>query len=140
LQPYVANLFLTGPQAEGQVILEAVAVEAATVEATTTEPVVEQVTTTAPEPRVEIQVDPQPSSSTEVVVREAMVEDAAPLHSAPMSEAGASSHRGLELLDDELIGPAVVCPRTWSHGVARSSGSRYILSTLSSLAVMSTEY
>jgi hypothetical protein len=39
--PRVADLILTGLQAEGEVIPEAVAIGAATIEAATTEPVVE---------------------------------------------------------------------------------------------------
>lgn len=89
-------------------IPEALAMEAATVEATSTEPIVEQATTTAPEPRVETQVVLQPSSSTDVVIHEAMAENVAPLRLAPMMKTGASSHRGLELLDDELVDPTVV--------------------------------
>jgi hypothetical protein len=54
-------------------ILEAVVVEAATIEAAATEPVVEEVTTSAPKPRVEVRVDPQPESRTKVVICEAMV-------------------------------------------------------------------
>jgi hypothetical protein len=64
-----------------------------TVEATITKPVVDQATATTPWQRVEMRVDSQPESWTEVVVREVMVEDAAPLCSAPMSETGCESWR-----------------------------------------------
>jgi hypothetical protein len=37
-----------------------------------------------------------------------MIEDVAPLRSVPMLETGSSSHRGLELLDNDLIDPAFV--------------------------------
>jgi hypothetical protein len=37
-----------------------------------------------------------------------MIEDVAPLRSAPMPETGLSSCGGLELLDDDLIDPAFV--------------------------------
>jgi hypothetical protein len=37
-----------------------------------------------------------------------VVEEVAPLRSAPMPESGTSIRRGLELLADELIDPAVV--------------------------------
>jgi hypothetical protein len=52
---------------------------------------------------VEIQVDPLPGSSTEVVVHEMMIEDATPLWLAPMPKIGTLSRGGLELLDDELV-------------------------------------
>jgi hypothetical protein len=84
-------LILTGPQAEEGVIPEAVAMETTTFEVTTTELAVKQMMTTAPEPGEETQVNPQPGSITEVVVREAVVGYAAPLRLAPMSESGTSS-------------------------------------------------
>lgn len=59
---------------------------------------------------MEIQVDPQPGSSTKVVIREMMIEDAAPLRSALMLETGTLSRGGLKLLDDEVIDPFVVSP------------------------------
>jgi hypothetical protein len=62
--------------------------ESAIVEAATTEPVVGQAATTSPEPRAEMRVDPQPESWTEVIIREAMVEDVVPLCSAPMPDTG----------------------------------------------------
>jgi hypothetical protein len=61
----------------------------ATIEVIVTELVVEQVTATAPEPRVEIRVDPQPESVS-------------------MSKTGTTSCGGLVLLDDELINLVVM--------------------------------
>jgi hypothetical protein len=52
--------------------------------------------------------EPHVEADTQVVVREAMIEDVAPLHSAPMLETGSSSRGGLKLLDDDLIDPAFV--------------------------------
>jgi hypothetical protein len=96
--------------------------ETATGEATPTEHVVEPTTSTAlrsmtltaPKPSTEARVDPQPEAGTEVVVREAMIEDAVPLRSTPMPETGTSSHGGLELLDDELIVSAFMSLSIWS--------------------------
>jgi hypothetical protein len=57
---------------------------------------------------VEERDDPHPEVSTQVIVREAMIEDAVPLRLAPMPEIGSSSCGGLELLDDDLIDPTFV--------------------------------
>jgi hypothetical protein len=65
-------------------------------------------TTVAPELSAEARVDPHPEASTNLVVREAVIEEAAPLRSAPMLETGSSSRGGLELLEDDLVDPAVV--------------------------------
>jgi hypothetical protein len=43
----------------------------------------------------------------DVVIREPIIEEATPIRSAPMPEATLSSRGGLELLDDNLIDPAV---------------------------------
>jgi hypothetical protein len=98
----------TGPQVEEGAIPEVVAMETTTVEAATAEPAVEQTTTSARKPKVQTQVESQPGLSSKAMVREAMVEDATPLRSAPMPETGTSSCGGLELLDEELIDPTVV--------------------------------
>jgi hypothetical protein len=47
-------------------------------------------------------------ASLEVVVRSPKIQDVEPIRSAPMSEAAATSHDGLELLVDVLINPATV--------------------------------
>jgi hypothetical protein len=111
--------------------------ETTTVEATVVEPVVERTTTIALEPKMETQIDPQPCSSTEVVVRETVVEEVAPLRSAPMLESRPRAVVGLELLDDELIDLAVVSLNMefWRH---TEQWSRYATSTPSTLVVMST--
>jgi hypothetical protein len=44
----------------------------------------------------------------EVVVRSPEIQDAEPIRSAPMTEAAASSHGGVELLADDLVDPATV--------------------------------
>jgi hypothetical protein len=50
--------------------------------------------------------DVLPGSNLEVVVRLPEIQDAEPIHLAPMSEAAVSSHGGLELLADNLVDPA----------------------------------
>jgi hypothetical protein len=97
-------------------IPKVVAIETTVVETGSTEPVVEAVTTTAPgpgtmgapEPSAEARIDPHPKVSADVVVREEVIEEAAPLRLAPMPETGSSSCEFLELLDDDLIDPAFV--------------------------------
>jgi hypothetical protein len=46
--------------------------------------------------------------STDVVVHEPEIEEATQIRSAPMLETTSTSRGGLELLDDNLIDPAVV--------------------------------
>jgi hypothetical protein len=53
-------------------------------------------------------VNLQREASTQVVVREAMIEDVAPLRSALMPETGSSSCGDLELLNDDLIDLAFI--------------------------------
>jgi hypothetical protein len=64
--------------------------------------------TVAPELSVETRVDPLLGASTDVVVCEPSIEEVAPIRSSPMPEVASSRHGGLELLDDDLIDPAVV--------------------------------
>jgi hypothetical protein len=52
--------------------------------------------------------DALPETSMDVVVRSPEIQDAEPIHSAPMSETAAASHGGLELLADDLFNPAMV--------------------------------
>jgi hypothetical protein len=54
--------------------------------------------------------DALPEVSLDVVVNSPKIQDAEPIHSAPMSEATTTSRDGLELLVDDLISPAVVAP------------------------------
>jgi hypothetical protein len=86
--------------------------EATTVDTRPAEPVAEVTGGTAPEMgttvalevRVETRGDPFPRLSTGVVVCEPIIEEAAPIHSAPMSEVTSTS----QLLDDYLIDPTFV--------------------------------
>jgi hypothetical protein len=50
----------------------------------------------------------RPEPALEVVVRSPEIQDAEPIRSAPMIEAATSSHRGVELLADDLVDPATV--------------------------------
>jgi hypothetical protein len=52
--------------------------------------------------------DALPEPTLEVVVRSPEIQDAEPIHLAPMSEAAMSSRGGLELLADDLVDPATV--------------------------------
>jgi hypothetical protein len=52
--------------------------------------------------------DVLPESNLEVVVRSPEIQDAEPIHSAPMSGAATSSRGGIELLADDLVDPMVV--------------------------------
>jgi hypothetical protein len=52
--------------------------------------------------------DALPEPALEVVVRSSEIQDVEPIRSAPMSGAATSSRGGLELLADDLVGPATV--------------------------------
>jgi hypothetical protein len=52
--------------------------------------------------------DVLPESTLEVVIRSPEIQDAEPIHSAPMSGAATSSRGGIELLADDLVDPAAV--------------------------------
>jgi hypothetical protein len=52
--------------------------------------------------------DMLPEPALEVVVRSPEIQDAKPIHSAPMTEAATSSRGGIELLVDDLVDPATV--------------------------------
>jgi hypothetical protein len=56
----------------------------------------------------EVRDDVLPESCLEVVVRSLEIQDAEPIHSAPMSEATTTSRGGIELLADDLVDPAAV--------------------------------
>jgi hypothetical protein len=70
----------------------------------------------APEPMEEVvkktaggeAVTTSPEISLEVAIRSPEIQDAEPIHSAPMTETTASSRGGIELLADDLIEPATV--------------------------------
>jgi hypothetical protein len=49
-----------------------------------------------------------PEVNLEVVVNSPEIQDAEPIHSAPMSEATTTSRDGLKLLANDLISPAAV--------------------------------
>jgi hypothetical protein len=49
-----------------------------------------------------------PEPALEVVVRSPEIQDAEPIHSAPMTEAATSSRGGIELLADDLVDLATV--------------------------------
>jgi hypothetical protein len=103
---------LTGAEAEGSTIPEAVPVEGIVPEAevatgAATEPA-EIASGVAPGVAEEVRDDVLPESSLEVVIRSLEIQDAEPICSAPMSEAAASSRGGLELLADDLVDPATV--------------------------------
>jgi hypothetical protein len=100
---------LTGAQVEGTTIPEAVPVggvvpEADVLEGAATGPEVPIV----PETTEEVHDNALPESSMDIVVRSLEIQDAKPIRSVPMSEAAATSRGGLELLEDDLVDPAVV--------------------------------
>jgi hypothetical protein len=64
--------------------------------------------TVAPQPTEELHDDPVPEASMDVVVRSPEIQDAEPIHSAPLSKGAPTSRGGLELLSDDLIDPATV--------------------------------
>jgi hypothetical protein len=107
---------VAGAQVKVAAIPEVVVMETAAVEMEPTAPMAETVveaapglgTTVAPEVRVEKRVDPLPGASTDVVIREPVIEEVVPIRLTPMSETNSSSRGHLELLDDNLIDPAVV--------------------------------
>jgi hypothetical protein len=103
---------LTGAEAEGSTIPEAVPVEALAPETqgvagAALEPA-EVANGEAPAMAGEERDDVLPESTLEVVVRSPEIQDAEPIHSAPMSGAATSSRGGIELLADDLIDPAAV--------------------------------
>jgi hypothetical protein len=52
--------------------------------------------------------DALPEPALEVVIRSPEIQDAEPIHSAPMTEAATSSRGGLELLAYDLVDPTTV--------------------------------
>jgi hypothetical protein len=70
----------------------------------------------APEPVTEVveksvggeAVTTSPEVALEVAIRSPEIQDAEPIHSAPMTEATSSSRGGIELLADDLVEPAMV--------------------------------
>jgi hypothetical protein len=103
---------LTGAEAEGSTIPEAVPVEGLAPEtqgaAGAAPELVEVASGEAPAMAGEERDDVLPESSLEVVVCSPEIQDAEPIRSAPMSRAATSSRGGVELLVDDLVDPAVV--------------------------------
>jgi hypothetical protein len=102
-------LVLTGAQVEGTTIPDAVPVggvvpEAEVITRAASEPVVP----VAPKAIEEVRDEALPETSMDVVVRSLEIQDAEPIHSAPMSETATTSRDGLELLADDLINPTTV--------------------------------
>jgi hypothetical protein len=105
-------LLLTGAEAEGSAIPEAVPVESLALETQgaaggapeTMEVTVEEAVTTAGGERDDVLSEP----ALEVVIRSPEIQDAEPIRLAPMSGAATSSRGGIELLADDLVDPATV--------------------------------
>jgi hypothetical protein len=105
-------LLLTGAEAEGNTIPEAVPVEGLVPETreaagVATEPV-EVASGGAPARAEEKHDEVLSDSSLEVVVRSPEIQDAEPIRSAPMSGAATTSRGGIELLADDLVDQAAV--------------------------------
>jgi hypothetical protein len=101
---------LTGVEAEGSTIPEAVPVEGLTLEtqgATGAAPeLVEVASGETPTMAREERDDVLSESTLEVVVRSPEIQDAEPIRLAPMSGAATSSRGGVELPADDLVDPA----------------------------------
>jgi hypothetical protein len=105
-------LLLTGAEVEGSTIPEVVSVEGVVPETqeaarAASEPA-EVANKGAPEVAVENHDEVLLEYSLEVVVRSPEIQDAEPIHSAPMSRAATTSRGGIELLADDLVDPAAV--------------------------------
>jgi hypothetical protein len=105
-------LLLTGAEADGNTILEAVPIEGLVPEireaaGAATEPA-EVASGGAPAMAEEKRDEVLPGSSLEVVVCSPEIQDAEPIRSAPMSGAATTSRGGIELLADDLVDPAAV--------------------------------
>jgi hypothetical protein len=105
-------LLLTGAEAEGSTIPEAVPVEglvSETQEAAGAAPEPTEVASGgAPAMAEEKRDEVLPESNLEVVVRSREIQDAEPIRSAPMSGTATTSRGGIELLVDDLVDPAAV--------------------------------
>jgi hypothetical protein len=105
-------LLMTGAEAEGNTIPEAVPVEGLVPETreaagAATEPT-EVASGGAPAMAEEKRDEVLPDSSLEVVVRSPEIQDAEPIRSAPMSGAATTSRGGIEFLADDLVDPASI--------------------------------
>jgi hypothetical protein len=103
---------LTGAEAEGSAIPEAVPVEGLASEtqgaAGGAPELMEVAGEEAPTVAEGERDDVLPESTLEVVVHSSEIQDAEPNCSAPMSGAAMSSRGGIELLADDLVDPAAV--------------------------------
>jgi hypothetical protein len=103
---------LTGAEAEGSTIPEAVPVEGLALEtqgaAGGARGPMEVAGGEAPAMAGGERDDVLPESTLEVVVRSPEIQDAEPICSAPMSGAATSSCGGIQLLADDLVDPAAV--------------------------------
>jgi hypothetical protein len=103
---------LTGAEAEGSTITEAVPVEGHAPEtqgaAGGAPELMEVASGEAPVMAGEERDDVLPESTLEVVVHSPEIQDAETIRSAPMSGAATSSRGGVELLADDLVDPAAV--------------------------------
>jgi hypothetical protein len=103
---------LTGAEAEGSTIPEAVPVESQAPEtqgaAGGAPELMEVAGGGAPVMAGGESDDVLPESTLEVVVRSPKIQDAEPIGSVPMSGAATSSRGGIELLVDDLVDPAAV--------------------------------
>jgi uncharacterized membrane protein len=94
---------------EGSAIPEAVPVEGVVAETeVATEATTEPAEIAAPGVAKEVCGNALPEVNLEVVVNSPEIQDAEPIHSAPMSEATTTSRDGLKLLANDLISPAAV--------------------------------
>jgi uncharacterized membrane protein len=94
---------------EGSAIPEAVPVEGVVPETeVATEATTEPAEIAAPGVAKEVCGNALPEVNLEVVVNSPEIQDAEPIHSAPMSEATTTSRDGLKLLANDLISPAAV--------------------------------
>jgi hypothetical protein len=103
---------MTGAEAEGSAIPDAVPVEGQAPEsqgaAGEAPELMEVASGEAPAMAGEERDDVLPGSTLEVVVRSLEIQDVEPIRSAPMFEAATSSRGGVELLADDHVDPAVV--------------------------------
>jgi hypothetical protein len=103
---------LTGVEAEGSTIPEAVPVEGHAPETQgppeKSPELMEVASGEAPAMAEEEHDDVLPESTLEVVVCSPEIQDAEPICSAPMSGTATSSRGGVELLADDLVDPAAV--------------------------------
>jgi hypothetical protein len=105
-------LLLTGAEAEGSTIPEALPVEGVVPETqeaakAATEPA-EVASQGAPGVAEEKRDEVLPESSLEVVIRSPEIQDAEPIRSALMSGAATTSRGGIELLADDVVDPTAV--------------------------------